>query len=104
MEGRAEQLVAGADGEDDGPARDRAVEAAVGDEALGGERLRAVLAAADEVDVAVVGERLVGADLDALDRQPAQVGAAGQDEQVAAVAVGGQEVRVDPDQPQVALS
>ena len=35
----------------------------------GGERLRAVLAAAEQVDVAVLGERLVGADLDALDRR-----------------------------------
>ena len=49
-----------------------------------------------------VGHRLVGADLDALDRQAAQVGPAGQDQQVAPVAVGGQQVRVEPDEAQAA--
>src|SRR5690606_13867905 len=72
----AEDLVAGADGEDDGAVVGGAVEAAVAAQALGGQALRAVLAAADQVDVAGGGNGLVGADVDALDGQAALAGAA----------------------------
>ena len=77
------QLVAGADGEHRRALVDRPVQAAVGDQPLGGQGLRAVLAAADQVDVGGGRHRLVGADLDGLHRDAAQRGAAGQDQQVA---------------------
>src|SRR6185503_18712741 len=59
----ADDLVTGADREDHGaPARGRR-EAAVGREAARGQDLRQVLAAAEQVDVAVGGHPLVGVDL-----------------------------------------
>ena len=100
----AEQLVTGADRQDRRALVDRPVQAAVGDQPLRRERLRAVLAAADQVDVGGRRHRLVGADLVGLHRDAPQRGPAGQDQQVAPVAVGGQQVGVDPDDPQRALT
>lgn len=99
-EGRAEQLVAGADAEHHRALGHRPVQAAVGEQALGAQRLRAVLPAADQVDVGGGGQPLVGADLKHLDRHAAQLGPAGQDQRVAPVAVGGQQVGIDPDDAQ----
>ncbi|GAB3862091.1 hypothetical protein GCM10029963_67680 [Micromonospora andamanensis] len=96
----AQQLVAGADAEHHRTLGDRPVQAAVGEQALRAERLRAVLAAADEVDVGGGGQPLVGADLKHLDRESALLGPTGQDQGVAPVAVGRQQVRVDPDDAQ----
>ena len=92
VEGGAEQLIPGAHGEHHGLPFDRLVQPAVGDQPLGGQRLWPVLAPAEQVDVGLDRYRLVRAHLDRLDRQPAQVRAAGQDQQVAPVAVGGQQV------------
>jgi hypothetical protein len=100
-EGAAEQLVAGAHGEDHRAPVDRPVQAAVGDQPLRGQRLRAVLPAAEQVDVGRLGQPLVGAHLERLVPEAAQRRPPGEDEQVAPIAVGGQQVRVDPDDPQV---
>jgi hypothetical protein len=83
----------------DGP-----VQAAVGDQPLGGQRLRAVLAAADQVDVGGGGHGLVRADLVRLHRDAPQRRAAPQDQQIPPIAVRGEQVWVDPDDPQGALS
>ena len=94
----AEHLVAGADREHHRAALGRRVQPAVGEQPPGRQRLRQVLAAAHQVDVAVARHRLVGVDLDDLDRQAAQPGTPLEHEHVAAVTVGGEQVGVDPDQ------
>jgi Pectate lyase superfamily protein len=94
----ADHLVAGADREHHGAALGRRVQPAVGQQPTGRQRLRQVLAAAHRVDVAVARHRLVGVDLDDLDADAAQPGAALEHEHVPAVTVGGEQVRVDPDQ------
>jgi len=95
----SDDLVAGADREDHrAPARGRG-QAAGRRQAAGGENLRQVLAAAEQVDVAVHGHPLVGIDLGDLDREAAQPGPAGEHEQVPPVAVGAEQVRENPDQP-----
>ena len=99
----ADHLVARAHGEDHGAAGRGGLQAAVGGQPPGGQDLRQVLAAAHQVDVAVGRDGLVGVDLDGLDGDAAQLGPALQDQQVAAVAVGAQQVRVDPDQPELAV-
>src|SRR5580692_9701486 len=95
----ADDLVAGADGQHDRAPVDRRGQPAAGPEPARGQDLRQVLAAAQQVDIAVGGDPLVGVDLGDLDRDAAQPGAAGQHEQVPAVAVRAEQVRVDPDQP-----
>src|SRR5262249_29375919 len=99
-EHRADQLIAGANGEDHRAAGDRRVQPPAGPRPLGGEPLPTILAAAEEVDVALARHRLVGVHLDRLDVQPAQPGPAGEHDQVAPVAVRAEQVRVDPHQPQ----
>ena len=92
-------LVPGADGEDDRARADGRGQPAAGPQPAGGQYLRQVLAPAHQVDVAVDGDPLVGVDLGDLDRDTAEPGPAGQHEQVPAVTVGAEQVRVDPDQP-----
>ena len=67
-ERRAHDLVARADGQQGRAARDGPVQAAVPAQALGGEDLRPVLAAADQVDVTALGHRVGRAHVDGLDR------------------------------------
>ena len=98
----AHHLVARAHREDHGPGGGGRAEPAVGAQPLGGEDLRQVLAAAHQVDVARAGHRLVRVHLDGLGLDAAEPGPALQHEQVAAVAVGAQQVRVDPHQPEAA--
>jgi hypothetical protein len=81
----------------------RSVQPLVGVEPLGGQGLGSVLAAAEQIDIALLGHLLVGAHLDGLDRNPADERPAGQDQHVAPVAVGGEQVRVEPDDPQGGL-
>ena len=50
------------------------------------------------------GHRLVGIDLDRLDLDATQGGAPAQDQQIAAVTVGAEQVRVDPDDPELAVA
>ena len=59
---RAEKLVTGAHGEDHRALFGRRVQAPVGAQPPGGQDLRQVLAAAEQVDVALPGHRLVGID------------------------------------------
>jgi hypothetical protein len=92
----AKQLVAGAHGEDHRATGDGAVQPAVGYEAVRGEGLRTVLAAAEEIDVGRAGEGVVGTDLGGLHVEAAQPGSAGEHQQVAPVAVRRQQVGVDP--------
>jgi len=99
-----EELVAGADREDRGALVDRPVQAAVGDQALRGQGLRAVLAAADQVDVGHGRHRLVRADLVRLDRNAADRRPPAENEQIAPVAIGREQVWIDPDDAQRALS
>ena len=95
---RADQLVAGADREHHRALGRRGGQPPVGAQPAGGQHLRQVLAAAQQVDVTLPGHRLVGVDLDGLDPDAAQPGPPLQDQQVAAVTVGAEQVRVDPDQ------
>jgi hypothetical protein len=95
----ADDLVAGAHGQQYRPAVDRRAQPAAGPEPARGQHLRQVLAAAHQVDVAVDRDLLVGVDLGDLDREAAQPGPAGQHEQVPAITVRAEQVRVDPDQP-----
>src|SRR6202034_2105488 len=94
----AHHLVAGADGEHHGAAFGGRVQAAVREQPTGRQRLRQVLAAAHQVDVAVSRHLLVGVDLDDLGRDAPQPGTSLEHEHVAPVTVGGEQVRIDPDQ------
>jgi hypothetical protein len=63
-------------------------------------RLRGIgVEIAEQVDVTVHGDPLVGIDLGDLDADAAQPGPAAEHQQVAAVTVGAQQVRVNPHQP-----
>jgi hypothetical protein len=99
----ADHLVARAHREHDGAAGRGRLQAAVRGQPPGGQDLRQILAAAHQVDVTVTRDGLVGVDLDGLDVQAAQLRPALQHQQVAAVAVGAQQVGVDPDQPEGAV-
>jgi hypothetical protein len=96
----ADDLVAGAHREQDGAAADGLGQSAVSAQAARGQDLRQVLTAAHQVDVTVGRYPLVGVDLSDLDTDAAQSGAAGEHEQVPPVAVGAEQVRIDPDQAQ----
>jgi hypothetical protein len=90
-------LVARAHRQQRGAALDCGVEAAVPAQPLGTEDLRAVLAAADQVDVAVTRHRVGGADVNRPGHDAPGPGPLLQDEDVALVAVRAEQVRVDPD-------
>ena len=92
-------LVAGADREDHRTVARGRGQPAARRQPTCGENLRQVLAAAEQVDVAVHGHLLIRIDLGDLDLQAAQPGPAGEHEQIAAVAVGAEQVRENPDQP-----
>src|SRR5690606_37057756 len=96
----AEDLVTGAHGEDDGAVLHRPVQSAVPAQPLRREPLRPVLAAADQVDVAGGGDRLVAAHVEPGHVEPALPRPALHHEHVALVAVGAEEVGVDADGPQ----
>ena len=100
----AEDLVAGAHREDDRAVGHRPVQPAVPAQPLGRQPLRPVLAAADQIDVAGGGDLLVGADVQPGDVQPALPRPALHHQRVALVAVGAQQVGVDPHQTQAVLT
>jgi hypothetical protein len=100
----AEDLVAGADREDDRAVAHRPVQTAVPAQPLGGQPLRTVLAAADQVDVAGGRDRLVAAHVEPRHVQAALPRPALHDEDVALVAVGAEQVRVDPHDPQLVVA
>ncbi|CAM5639028.1 hypothetical protein SHIRM173S_04728 [Streptomyces hirsutus] len=72
------------------------MQAAVPAQPLGGEPLRTVLTAADQVDVAGRRDRLVAAHVQPGHVKAALQGPALHDEHIALVAVGAQQVGVDP--------
>src|SRR5258708_5759762 len=97
---RPDQLVTGADGEDHSAVRGRRGEPAAGPQPLRGQYLGQVLAAAEQVDVTLARYGLIGVHLDRVDGNAAQPRPARQDDQIAPVAVGAEQVRVDPDEAQ----
>ncbi len=88
----AEDLHAGADRQHHRAAVDGAVQGPALGQLAGGLDLRAVLAAADEVEVARVGGGLAGGDGDDVDAEAPPGEALGEHEGVAAVAVGAEQV------------
>ena len=90
----AQHLDAGAHAEDGGAAVHRRVQGTTLPELLGRQGLRAVLAAAHQVQIARRGHHLAGADLDHIGADPAPVEALGEHDGVAAVAVGPQQLGV----------
>src|SRR5215469_4202908 len=95
----AYELVAGADREYDRAALGSSRNAAVHAQPARREDLWQVLAAAEQVNVAVDWHRLVRVDLDRLDLNAAQLGPASKHQHVAPVAVSAKEIRVHPDEP-----
>ena len=92
-------LVAGADRENHRTLVHRPRQPAARAEPPGSQNLRQVLTAAKQVDITVRGNPLIGIDLGDLDRNAAKPRPAGEHKQVAAIAVGAEQVRVHPDQP-----
>ena len=96
---RPDDLVAGADREDHRPAASGGRQATARPQPTGGEDLRQVFSAPEQIDVAVHRDPLIGIDLGYLDGDAPQPGPASQHEEVAAVAVRAEQVGVDPDEP-----
>ena len=96
-EGVADDLVAGADREHGGSAVDRPVQAAVGLQRADGRDLGGVLTAAEQVDVAGVGQRIARLDHGQHRVEPAPGEPLDQHGGVAAVAVDAEQRLVDQD-------
>ena len=100
----AEDLIARAHGEHDRAVLHRPVQMPVTAQPLRREPLRPVLAAADQIDVAGCGDGLVAAYIEPRHIQTALPRTALHDEGVALIAVGAEQIRVDPHQPQLIVA
>src|SRR5215469_5208073 len=98
----ADDLVAGAHGEDHAAEASGSRKAAVCAKPVRGEYLREVLTPAEQVDVTLSGDRLVCVDPRRFHVDAAQPRPPLQDEQVAPVTVRAEQIRVYPHQPEAA--
>ena len=101
---RPEQLVASAYREDDRAAAGDTRQAAIVAEPPRRQDLRQILAAAEQVDVALPGYRLIGVDFDGLGLDAPEPGTPLEHQQIPPVPVGAEQIGVDPDKPQAARS